>query len=193
MAALLPAEATPEQALGKAREFHQEGRYAEARAICYQILEQEPNHGEALHFLAESAMHANRPMLAVECLQQAVAAHPNSVRYWCDLGMAWLAAGSAQDALAAISRASQLQPGRADVLAILAQALLAAGRVDESLAALQQALMIAPDDAIVCYRAGVIHEQLERPDEAKHFYTQALAAQPNLAAARQRLEALSRK
>jgi Flp pilus assembly protein TadD len=192
MVALLPVDATPEQALATAREFHQTGRYAEARAICYQILEREPNHGEALHFLAESAMHANRPMLAVECLQQAVAAHPNSVRYWSDLGTAWLAAGRAQDALEAISRAAQLEPGRPDVLANLAQALLAVGRGNEALATMQQALALAPTDPLVCYRAGVIHEQLGRPDEAKRLYDQALASQPKFAAARQRLEALSR-
>jgi protein O-GlcNAc transferase len=135
-------------------------------------------------------MHSNRPMLAVECLQQATAAHLDSVRYWSDLGTAWLAAGRAQDALAAISRAAQLQPGRADVLANLAQALLAAGRGNESFAALQQALTIAPADALVCYRAGIIHEQLRQPDEAKRFYNQALASQPNFFAARERLEAL---
>ncbi len=193
MAAVLPAGANVEQALATAREFHQSGRYAEARAICYQILEQDADQGDALQFLAESAMQANRPMLAVECLQKAVAAHPQSVRYWNDLGTSWLAVGSVPQALEAIDRAVQLQPGNPHVQAGLAQALFAAGRANEALAAMQQALEIAPTDALICYRAGVLHERLGRPADAQRFYTQALASQPNFSHARQRLEALTRQ
>jgi Flp pilus assembly protein TadD len=192
MAALLPSDATPEQAMARARQFHQIGRQAEARAICYQLLDRDPNHGEALHLLAEHAMQANRPMLAVECLEQAVAAHPGSVRYWNDLGTAWLSAGRPANALQAIGRAAQLQPENPAVIANLAQALLAVDRRDEALSTIQQALALAPSDALVCFRAGAIYEKIGQREEAHRLYTQVITAHPDFAPALQRLEALSR-
>ena len=96
--AALPADATVEQALEAARKLHQAGQFAESRAICYELLNRDPQLGDALHLLAASALAAQSPMLAVECLAKAVAAHPNSDRYFNDLGIAWLAAGRADEA-----------------------------------------------------------------------------------------------
>jgi tetratricopeptide (TPR) repeat protein len=180
------------QELETARELHQAGRFAESRAICYELLNRDPVLGDALHLLAASAMQAQSPMLAVECLTKAVAAHPNSDRYWNDLGIAWLAAGRADEALSAFERASQLQPSRADVLANLAEALALVGRGGEAEAAIERACALAPASPVVCFRAAAIHQRAGRRERARHYYAQALAAQPNFAEARRRLEELDR-
>ncbi len=103
MKAALPNNVSVAEALAKAREIHQGGRFADARAICYEILNADPANGEALDLLAESAMVAKMPLMAVECLEQAVAAHPASAKYNSHLGQAWLAAGRADDAAGAWS------------------------------------------------------------------------------------------
>lgn len=190
LTSLLPAEATVEDALAAAREQHRAGRSAEARAICYKLLEQDPNLGDALHLLAASALQAQSPLLAVECLQKAVAAHPSSDRYLNDLGLAWLAAGCAEEALRAFEQARQLRPDRADVVANLAEALASSGRLDQALAAVERAYAIAPANPIVCFRAGAIYERLGRVPDARRMYAEALEAQPNFTEARRCLERL---
>ena len=110
MSSVLPANVTVEEALAKAREYHRESRFAESRAICYHILDREPTNGEALHILAASAMHAKLPLLAVEFLAKAVEFHPQSARYWTDLGTAWLAAGRADEAKRMYARALAINP-----------------------------------------------------------------------------------
>jgi Flp pilus assembly protein TadD len=190
--AALPADATVEQALETARKLHQSGQFAESRAICYELLNRDPKLGDALHLLAASALAAQSPMLAVECLAKAVAAHPNSDRYFNDLGIAWLAAGRPDEAARAFERASQLQPRRPDVMANLAEALAQCGRLAEAEAAIERACAMAPAHPVVCFRAAAVHERAGRREQARHYYAQALLAQPNFAEARRRLDALER-
>jgi Flp pilus assembly protein TadD len=189
--AQLPPGMTTEQALATAREFHQAGRFAESRAICYQVLGRDPDNGGALHVLAASALSAGRPMLAVECLQKAVAAHPGSPHYLHDLGLAWLTSGRSEEALPILERAVPMLPGRADALANLAEALVLNDRANEALAIIQQALTIAPSNPVVLFRAGSVHEHAGRIEEAKSYFNRAIDLQPNFSEARSRLERLT--
>ena len=102
------------------------------------------------------------------------------------------AAGRTDEALASFQRAIQLQPSRADVLANLAQALAVCGRQTEAAAAIERACAMAPANPVVCFRAGGLCERAGRLQQARDYYAQALAAQPNFAEARRRLEALER-
>jgi Flp pilus assembly protein TadD len=188
----LPANVTADEALAKAREYHRASRFAESRAICYQLLNRDPANGEALHLLATSAMHARLPLLAVELLDKAVAAHPQSARYWHDLGAAWLSAGRAEEAVSALRRAAQLQPNRADVLSNLAQACALADDRQEAVAAIEQAVALAGPSPMVCFRAGFVYERCGRLDEARRWYEQAIQAKPEFAEARHRLKELDR-
>jgi Flp pilus assembly protein TadD len=192
MSAGLPTNVSAERALATAREYHQNGRFAESRAICYEILERNPQHAGAMHLLAASAMHAKLPMLAVECLTKAIEVEPQSGRYHNDLGLAWLAAGRPDEALPVLQRALQLAPNHGDVVANLAEAQATSGRIDEALLTVGRAIAMAPRNPIVCFRAGAIHERCGRLEEARCYYLQAVEIQPNFAEAKARLAALDR-
>ena len=145
MASALPANVSVEEALAKAREYHRDSRYAESRAICYHILDRDPTNGEALHILAASAMHARLPLLAIEFLSKAVQLHPQSARYWNDLGTAWLAAGRPDEALAATQRALALSPADPAVCYRAGLVYERLGQFDEAKRLYAQALAANPD------------------------------------------------
>jgi hypothetical protein len=145
MASALPANVSVGEALAKAREYHRDSRFAESRAICYHILDRDPANGEALHILAASAMHARLPLLAIEFLSKAVQFHPQSARYWSDLGTAWLAAGRTEEALAATQRAVTLSASDPAVCYRAGLVYERLGQFDEAQRLYAQALVAKPD------------------------------------------------
>jgi len=57
---------TVEQTMQIARGHHQAGRLAQAETLYRQILEEQPNHADALHLLGVIACQAGRYELAVD-------------------------------------------------------------------------------------------------------------------------------
>jgi tetratricopeptide (TPR) repeat protein len=181
MKAALPNSVSVAEALAKAREIHRAGRFAEARAICYEILTVDAANGEALDLLAESAMVAKMPLMAVECLEQAVAAHPASAKYNSHLGQAWLAAGRADDAARALERAVELDPRSSESMYFLADARTHQGRRDEAAALAEDALALEPTSAMLLLRVGTLLAQAGFSERGEVYCQRAIAIQPELA------------
>jgi tetratricopeptide (TPR) repeat protein len=192
MKAALPDNLSIAEALAKAREFHREGRFAEARAICYEILKADSTNGESLDLLAESAMVAKMPLMAVECLEQAVAAHPASAKYNSHLGQAWLAAGKADDAALALERAVELDPRSSESLYFLADALSHQGRRNEATTLAEQAATLEPANAMLLLRVGMLLERCGFRDRGDAFCQRAVAMRPELGERRKQLAAEGR-
>jgi tetratricopeptide (TPR) repeat protein len=179
--AALPNNVSVAEGLAKAREIHRAGRFAEARAICYEVLNADPANGEALDLLAESAMVAKMPLMAVECLEQAVAAHPASAKYNSHLGQAWLAAGRADDAALALERAVELDPRSSESLYFLAEARNHQGRRDEAAALAEDAVALEPTNAMLLLRVGTLLERAGFGARGEFYCQRAIAMRPELA------------
>jgi hypothetical protein len=91
--AALPPDATIEQSLQLGLENQKAGRFAEARAIYYHVLERDPENSDALNLLGVTAALCNLPMLAVELIERAVALRPDDRMYRANLARAWRLAG----------------------------------------------------------------------------------------------------
>jgi hypothetical protein len=91
--AALPPDATIERSLELGLEHQKAGRFAEARAIYYHVLERDPENSDALNLLGVTAASCNLPMLAVELIGRAVALRPNDAMYRANLARAWRMAG----------------------------------------------------------------------------------------------------
>jgi protein O-GlcNAc transferase len=129
-----------------AAEYHRAGRLAEAETICRRLLGADPNHLEALHFLAVLAGQMGRPDMAVRLLERAIALSPRRADFQGNYGVALQAAGRFDEAVAAHGRAIRLGSslGGMDYYN-LGCACDAAGRVGEAVAAYERAVQLAPD------------------------------------------------
>ena len=57
--------------------LHQQGKLAEAERICREVLQQQPNHFDALHLLGVIALQTRHTERAVELIGKAIALKPD--------------------------------------------------------------------------------------------------------------------
>lgn len=138
------SEENTETLLERARENERAGRAAEAGEIYLRVVEREPQHGEALLQLGLLALAEDRPRVAVEFLQRAVAASPATAAFHSALGRALQKAGSGEAALAAHGFAVQLAPQDAGMRLRLGEAQWREGRLAAARATLDLALRLDP-------------------------------------------------
>jgi aspartate beta-hydroxylase len=117
----------------RANAHAQRGELAAARSLYQQILAADPDHPEALSFMAVSALQAGDARAGIALLERGVAAHPTDPNLHKNLGLAYRAGGRSEAALQAFSRAVELKPDF--VVAMLNQGALLAelGRTEEAL------------------------------------------------------------
>ncbi|HEY4128375.1 MAG TPA: aspartyl/asparaginyl beta-hydroxylase domain-containing protein [Gammaproteobacteria bacterium] len=119
------------------------GELASAHSLYQQILSLDPQHAEALSFVATAALQGGDVGRAVRLLEQAVTAHPGNANLHKNLGIAYRAADDASRALQAFAQALALKP---DLLAAWfnqGAVLDELGRRDEALSAYMRAFETA--------------------------------------------------
>src|SRR6266513_3030130 len=99
-----------ESPLQRAIQAHKGGRLPEAKAQYCQILQGNPDDGDALNFLGMLTCQSGDVPGAVELLRKSVQAVPGNPHAWVNLGVALLAGGDANEARSAFTRASELAP-----------------------------------------------------------------------------------
>ncbi len=99
--------------------FHK-GEYADAEAICHNLLVQEPNDPDATHFLGLMRHYQGDDEEAIRLLERAVALVPGFVNYQANLAVVYRAIGRTEDADRLDARVTQLE-GRTSGTAAPAQ------------------------------------------------------------------------
>ena len=105
--------------------------------------------------------------------------HENPRRYFAPLANEYRKAGDPEQAIAICRAHLAQQPGHMSGHVVYAQALYDAGRTDESRVVFEKALTLDPDNAIVLRHLGDISRRRGETGEARHWYTQALEADPH--------------
>jgi predicted O-linked N-acetylglucosamine transferase (SPINDLY family) len=162
---------------------HKAGRLAEAETIYRQVLDQVPNHGDALQLLGLLAGQSGRTDVAIDLLERAIALEPTIAEHHCNLGEFHLRAGRWDPAIAAFGRSIALKPGLAQAHAGLARALKARGRGGEALAALARAVELAPGDAELAASLGAQLLEANQLELAIAVLGRAIAVDPGQAEA----------
>jgi Flp pilus assembly protein TadD len=115
---------------------------------------------------------------------------PDRVHVNARLGMAHVALGEIEQAIAAYRRVLARDPNDAETHNNLGVALQILGRRRDALAEMQYALRLAPDNEMVQTNMGILYAQLGRPAQAMPHLTRALELKPDLAQARFQLALL---
>ena len=162
-------DAGVEAQLQHARTAAEASRYDEADAAFTRVLVHDPDHLEALNYLAQRALLAGRAAQAAAMLERATAVEKGSAELWKNLGFARLAAGDAQAAVAALETALGLDPTAFRARLFLAQLHEGAGRSREATAHYFGAIVAAQNQGLWLDDATTPPAMRERVLQAMDF------------------------
>ena len=171
-----------EQALTAAMQRQRAGQFGEAERLYRQILAQQPDCADALHLLGVVCAQCGRHQEGIELIGRAIALHPRVAGFHANLGKAFLAAKSPQQAARAFAEAARLNPNDGESPINLATALKELGRFDEAADCCRRALGIHPNSARVHHALADALRESGRIDESIAEYERAIALQPAMAA-----------
>ena len=181
------------QLLGRA--FAQQQRWSEAIEQEELVLTMNPTDAERLDtqaLLAEALFGARNFQETIAHCVEYLRSRPNDGRVLTRLGIALVATGRLEEAIAAFRRAAAAAPTDADAQLNLASALHDHGDFQEALVYAQRALALRPADAQTHHLVGRLLALLGRLDEARTQFTRALQIDPGNADAKEDLGRLPR-
>jgi len=167
-----------QQQLEQALHYHGSGNLQEAEKLYRGLLEQQPDHPDALHYLGVIGLQVGRADEAVGLIQRAVDARPDYVDAIVNLGNAFLALGQPLAAVEQFRHAQSLAPATAPLHANLGGALQQAGRNEDAIKQYKAALEMQPELAEVRRSLADALFETGQPQAALAEITQAAAAAP---------------
>lgn len=171
------------QDFNKAIQLHKQGQIDQAELIYRQILDEMPDHPDALHLLGVVAHQRGQFVRAMKLIQRAVALAPENPsigNFYCNLAEACRMAGDLTGAVAAARKGVALVPHGADGHNHLGLALQMLGQFEEAASSFRAAIELNPDFALAYNNLGGVLRDLNRNDEALAAYREAVRLAPNL-------------
>lgn len=166
------------KALTNAVSAHQKKQNKEAKDLCGQVLQHEPNNIHALRLLANIAIEEHRAVEAEGLLRKVVALSPNFHSPARDLGLFLIDRNRPQEAVEMLTKALQLQPSDQDTALTLANLCAIIGRAEAALDTYKRVLAAEPKNQRALMGAGHMLQVLGRVDEAIASYKECIKAHP---------------
>ena len=172
----------------------QQTRYwRDSEALWRRDLDCTPENVVAHNNLALALMDHGRFDEAILHFQKALEINPTDGRAHNNLGTAFAQCGDLNRAMVHFRKAVESDPQYAEAHFNLGQALAKKGRLDEAIREYQSVLEMLPNSTDVCNNLGLMLAQRGRLDEAIAQFRRAVEIDPHFAAARQNLEAATRR
>ncbi|WP_417318960.1 tetratricopeptide repeat protein [Emcibacter sp.] len=168
-----------QQQLQSVIQHQQAGRFAEAEAVCRQVLISHPDQPDALHFLAMLCKRAGDTKAAQENFEKALKLGGKNPAISSNYANFLSGSGQHEVALAHYARAVKLEPRFAEALYNWGLALTTLERYDEAEKKLREALMLNPNDSRYHNALGLVFRRQEQNDKAIAEYEQAVRLDPN--------------
>jgi len=122
----------------------QAGRLQQAESVGRQILQLQPDHPAALHFLGVIALQVGRNDIAAELIARAISIKPDYTEARFNLAIAFANQGRLDDAVASYRNVVAALPDHADAHYNLGAACHRLGRLDDAVASYREALRLRP-------------------------------------------------
>jgi len=174
-----PAELTLDQAIELAKGFQQRLALNEAEAIYRRVLEDLPEHPDALHFYGLLQYQRGRPEEAVRLISEAVRIAPEYVDACNNLGNIHREQERLDEAEKCYRLVVEMTPEHAGAYNNLGTVLRARGRLSEAAAAYQKAIDLNPNFPGPFENMGNLLSQQGKVTEAVAHYSQAIVLNPN--------------
>lgn len=174
------APARPEfmQAVGRAVDHYNAGRWRAAETEARLALGFAPTDPSALNVVAGVAMQEGRTADAVALFQRALAAQPRNPFIQFNLGETHRRAHALAKALPYFERAAELKPDFAEAFAYAAEALRGLGRGEAAERRYQTALRLSPKLPVALNGYGLLQLRRGEPSQAAPLFAAALDGMP---------------
>lgn len=170
-----------------ALDHHRAGRLAEAEALYRQVLQQQPDHADALHNLGLLAHQVGRHDVALDLIRRALVLCPAAPHYHLNLGQVWLSMGKLDEAAASCRAAIRLNPDYAEAHYNAGVLLHRQAKWEEAIQFYRRAIALAPGFAPAYNNLATALENSGHLTEAAECYRQAIALRPESAEAHNNL------
>jgi protein O-GlcNAc transferase len=172
--------------LAAAVRYHQSGKWNEANQLYRQILQQNPDHPDALHLIGVIASQQGKPVEALPWIQRALVLEPNALMYRKNLGIVYgqiadqhrregnfvAAAELYQKAIAQPEPSAQTHNDFGNVLKEM-------GYIDAAIEQYQTAIRKLPNLMVAYRNLGMIYSMRRDFSQAMPLFQQALQLDPN--------------
>lgn len=165
----------------KALEHHQAARHVPAELLYKSVLDVNPRHAQALHFMGVLTWQTGRAEEATRWIARSLALEPRNAQAHSNLGNVWRTLGRIDDALRCYQRAVELAPKDADLWTNVGVALREAGRADEAEPAYRRAITLRPASPVALNNLGNLLVDARRHAEALQALDDCLELQPRYA------------
>jgi predicted O-linked N-acetylglucosamine transferase (SPINDLY family) len=162
-----------------AAKAHQAGQLDRAEQLYISVLEQTPEHTDAMLQLSEVVLQSGRLEEAAALLEHATRIAPGNASYLLNLGDIYRCLGQSSQAMAKLLLAIARKPDFAEAVFSLAVTFEEQGDVDAALACYEQALVLKPEEA----QAGDRLARLKAKQAARRDRSPARNPEPGLSAA----------
>ena len=157
---------------------YREGRLSDAQALCRRLLEDLPNHFDALHLLGVSELDCGRFEEAEKALMRAVGINPQSAEACSNLGLVFFKLKRYDEARRCQEKAIALQPNFPTALTNLGNVLLRLKLNEQAIQAHEHAIRLKPDYADAYCNRGMAELVLDRIEQANRSFDGALSLRP---------------
>lgn len=164
-----------------ALQHHHAGRLPEAVAAYLQILEADPDHPDALHWMGRAALELGDAGLAQTVIARAVALLPSNTAYLISLGHVHRHLGQNAQALDCYQRVLASAPDSAAAMFGIGNVWLQQGDAREAEQCFLAALAAQPDFVEARFNLANLQKADGRHDDAIAGYRAAIASRPGLA------------
>jgi predicted TPR repeat methyltransferase len=178
-----PRVVTVDDAMGIAIQCQKNGHLAAADDIYRAILEQAPDHADAMHYAGVVAHQQGRDDEALVLIEKSLALAPAQADWHSNLGIVFKARGRLEEAVHAFRRAIALDPRHVNAYNNLGVLLRAQGHADDSEAAYRTAIAIDPDHQDVHQNLGILFYGQRRMKEAVACFCKVITLDPKHAQA----------
>ena len=161
-----------------ARQHLQAGRLLEAKRLCQVVLHQQPKHPEALLLTGIISHQMCQLPAAIDHVERAIAADPQTSSYRVTLGDMLLHARRFRDAAAAYQQALAIDRTLPRVRGKLGVALQEAGQMGAAVEHYRLALEAEPESAELYYNLGTALKRQHQFEEAIDAYGRAAQLAP---------------
>ncbi|MBZ0107197.1 MAG: tetratricopeptide repeat protein [Candidatus Scalindua rubra] len=188
----------PKELIHEAYERHQSGRLHGAEQLYKEILEEQPEHVDALFFLGILNLQQGIYDTACTYFMKTIKLMPDHAAAHCNLGTTLQESGKPDEAIISYRKSISLKPDYADAHYNLGNTLKEQGRPEEAVICYKKTIELSPGNADSYCNLGNTFKEHGKLDEAVEYYRKASELDPynpvfhcNLGAALQESGALA--
>lgn len=171
-------KAVADQRLAEAFDRHKRGDVQLAYSVYRQVLDEQPRHATALHYLGLVAQQAGRSSEARELLQRSIEIDPADPRAHNHLGQVLFALNRRAEAIDSFEQALAIDPEHTDAMNNLAN-LIKTRDLDRAITLYRRVLALRPAASHAAYNLANALQLDDQYDAARQLFERAIQLDPD--------------